>query len=517
MRKKSSAFEQVLALLLCGFLFFASCQGNISAVSTDISKESLRCHMEFIASSETQGRMTASEGYKKAADYAVEQFRSFGVEPGWADASGGRSYYQSVPFILNQYGKSTVLSVRNNGKIEELSLGPDTFVVANPGKGSLNLPPHSPVFVGYGIHEPELGWDDFSGLEIQGKIAVMIAGFPSNSQSGPDFPDEVRRKYSDRRMGDALRFQSVMMGGAAGIIALPDPFIAAQWEGIVSQLKRSTLLPEEAYGPSSRGESPIPSLLVHADVAQRFFDELSYDPVSLKGEYQTFEMKGMELSLTLEMKQEQVKCFNVIGMVPGKDPELSQEVITLGAHLDHLGKEGNLIFNGANDNASSCAVVLGVAEAVAQNPLKRSVIFILFTAEEIGHFGSLHFVAHPPVPHEQIILNINLEQVGARSRMIDGVGANGPVSQEEILRRVQEKNDGIYLQFDDIEDTVSVISGSDTLSFYQKGLPSILLGSGGFPEHHTPQDNLELIDFEHLHRVALFVLDYVKDSGNMEE
>lgn len=172
------------------------------------------------------------------------------------------------------------------------------------------------------------------------------------------------------------------------------------------------------------------------------------------------------------------------------------------------------MFLGANDNASSCAVILGLAEAVAQNPLKRSVMFILFTAEEIGHFGSLHFVAHPPVLHEQIELNINLEQIGAKSRMIDGVGANGPASQEEILRRVQKKNEGIFLQFDDIEDTVSVISGIDTLSFYQKGLPAILLGSGGFPEHHTPNDNLDLIDYEHLHRAAVFVLDYVKEIGN---
>jgi hypothetical protein len=514
MRKKSRALERVLAAVTAGILFFSSCKGNISAVSTDISKESLCRHMEFIASNETQGRMTASIGYKKAADYAVERFKSFGLEPGWEDASGSKSFYQSVPFIRNKYGKSTVFFVRKHGMMEELPLGPNTFVVANPGKGSLNLLLHSPVFVGYGIHEPELGWDDLADLDIRGKLAVMMAGFPSDPHRGPNFPEEVRRKYSDRRTGDALRFRNVMMRGAAGIIALPDRFIAAQWEGIVSQLKRSTLQPAEAYSSSSRGQSPIPSLLVHPDGAQRFFDELGYDPVSLKGDYQTFEMEELELGLTLRIKREKVNCYNIIGVVPGNDPELSREYITLGAHLDHLGKKGDLIFNGANDNASSCAVILGLAEAVAQNPLKRSVVFILFTAEEIGHFGSLHFVSHPLIPHEQIILNINLEQLGAKSRMIDGVGANGPADQEEILRRMQKNNEGIFLQFDDIEDTVSVISGSDTLSFYQKGLPAILLGSGGFPEHHTPNDNLSLIDYEHLHRAALFVLDYVKELGN---
>jgi membrane protease YdiL (CAAX protease family) len=375
MRKKSSAFEQVLALLLCGFLFFASCQGNISAVSTDISKESLRCHMEFIASSETQGRMTASEGYKKAADYAVEQFRSFGVEPGWADASGGRSYYQSVPFILNQYGKSTVLSVRNNGKIEELSLGPDTFVVANPGKGSLNLPPHSPVFVGYGIHEPELGWDDFSGLEIQGKIAVMIAGFPSNSQSGPDFPDEVRRKYSDRRMGDALRFQSVMMGGAAGIIALPDPFIAAQWEGIVSQLKRSTLLPEEAYGPSSRGESPIPSLLVHALVAivlQMFFFKDS--PIY----YQTYKEKPRWIFFGFIII---TFLYGILTLLAAFDPESGQIYQGLGSLLYTLWILSVFFIHSQSDEGSFERAGLRLGKVkMAQRFIGGILLFLLLQA-----------------------------------------------------------------------------------------------------------------------------------------
>jgi len=510
MRNKTNSLEKVLIVLIAGILFLASCEGNISAVSGDISIHTLRCHMEFIASNETQGRMTASKGYKKAADYAVEQFESFGLEPGWVDASGHKSFYQSVPFIQNQYGKNNALLVRRSGKTKKFSLGPCTYVIANPGTGSLNIPPKTPVFVGYGIHEPEMGWDDLAGLDIQGKLAVMLVGFPPDSHTGPDFPSEVRHKYSDRRNGDALRFRNVMRRGAADIIALPDSFIAAQWQGIVSQLKRSTLLPAKNYGPSSRGQSPIPSLLIHPDVAQRFFDEWGFDFLTHEGNYQTIEIKDMQLGLTLEMEKEQVNCFNVMGVVPGTDPEWSREYITLGAHLDHLGKDGNVVFNGANDNASSCAVVLGLAEAVAQNPLRRSVMFVLFTAEEIGHFGSLHFVAHPPVPHEQIVLNINLEQVGAKSRM----GAHGPASQEEILRRAQAKNDGIYLQFEDIEDTVSVISGSDTLSFYQKGLPSILLGSGGFPEYHTPRDNLDLIDFEHLHRVALFVLDYVKELGN---
>lgn len=514
MEKKSDCLSKTLVLVIAGFLSLASCGKTVSSSSNDISTQTLRSHMEAMASDDTQGRMTASSGFKRAADYAAEQLRSFGLEPGGTDNSDEKSFYQPVPFIRNRYGDNNVLYVRRNGKTEEFPMGPNTYVVADAGKDSLNLSLQSPVFVGFGIHEPGLGWDDFSNLDIQGKLAVIMAGFPQDPRSGPDFPREVRRKYSDRRNGDVLRFRNVMMKGAAGIIALPDGFVAAQWDGLIAQLKRSALVPAETYGLSSRGQSPVPSLLVHPDLSKRLFDGLGFDPMMYEGDYQTFEMKDVELGLTLEMKREQVRCFNVIGVIPGTDPELSREYITLGAHLDHLGKEGDVIYSGANDNASGCALVLGIAGAVAQYPPKRSVIFVLFTAEEIGHSGSLHFVAHPPVPHEQVVLNINLEQIGAKSRMVDGVGANGPASQEEILREVHIKNEGISLQFDDIEATVPVISGSDTLSFYQKGLPAVILGSGGFPEHHTPNDNLDLIDYEHLHRAALFVLDYIKVLGN---
>jgi Zn-dependent M28 family amino/carboxypeptidase len=199
-----------------------------------------------------------------------------------------------------------------------------------------------------------------------------------------------------------------------------------------------------------------------------------------------------------------------VALLNGTDSSCRDEYISLTAHLDHLGKQGDVIFQGANDDASGCAVVLEIAEALAAYPCRRSVIFILFTAEEVGHYGSLHFLTHPPVPLDQILLNINLEQIGAKTRMIDGVWAIGPPVFKPSFLSLHKYNLGIELRWDDVESQIHTIQGSDTWSFYLKSVPAVLLGSGGFPEHHTPEDNLDVIDFEHLFKAAKLVHNFIK-------
>jgi Zn-dependent M28 family amino/carboxypeptidase len=244
------------------------------------------------------------------------------------------------------------------------------------------------------------------------------------------------------------------------------------------------------------------------------FKDGGFEPITHEGDYRAMEMIDIELGLSIDIEKEVIDCYNIIGILPGTDPELSHEYLTVGAHLDHLGRDGEIIYYGANDNASSCVLILEVANVLAKNPLKRSVVFILFTAEEIGHFGSLHYVAHPAVPHDQVRLNINLEQIGAKTRNVDGIWAIGPASEEATFLSIGEKVTGIELGYDDIESQVNVISGSDTLSFYLKQHPAIILGSGGFPEHHQPSDNIDLIDFNHLYRATLFVKAYIEELGN---
>jgi hypothetical protein len=503
----------ILFVLIPGLI---SCEKKTAtAVSSDeISIEGLRQHMEYIASDETEGRMTASVGYKKAADYVVKHFKSFGLKPGWIDEKEGKTYYQPVSFLRYHTGGNNFLSVRIDGETDRVPNDQKNYAIFYPGKGSEVIPEGNPVFVGYGIHEPDLGWDDFDGLEVKDRLVIIIAGFPNNPNRGPKLPTEVRQKYRDRRTGDLQRFANVVDRGAAGMLAVPDGNIVRNWDYIMAQRKRSNLVPVENYDPSSPGESPIPTVVLHENLVNRLFKDSGFKPITHEGDYQAMEMNGVELGLSIDMRKEIVDCYNIIGIIPGTDPDLCEEYLTVGAHLDHLGRDEEFIYYGANDNASSCVLILEVAKVLAKNPLKRSVVFILFTAEEIGHFGSLHYVAHPAIPHDQVLLNINLEQIGARTRNVDGIWAIGPASEEATFLSLREQVEGIELGYDDIESQVNVISGSDTLSFYLKQHPAIILGSGGFPEHHQPSDNIDLIDFDHLHRATLVVKAYINELGN---
>jgi len=514
MRKNALwALFLILFILIPGFV---SCEKKtaVSDTSDAISVEDLRRHMEYIASAETEGRMTASPGYQKAADYVVKHFRSFGLEPGWREGNGERTYYQPVPFVRYRYGDNNFISIGAEGETEMLAKGQNNYEIFSPGKGSVDIPPGNPVFVGYGIHEPDLGWDDFEGLNIKDQLVILIAGFPNNPNRGPKIPAEVRQKYRNRRNGDSRRFLNVVEKGAAAVITIPDRNIVNNWDRIMAGRRRTSLVPAESYASSDSGETPIPTILLHANLVDRVFADMDFNPITYEGEYKPMVMKGIALGLSVDVHKETIDCHNVIGIIPGTDPELNDESITVGAHLDHLGRDGEVIYYGANDNASSCVLILEVAEALANNPLKCPVVFILFTAEEIGHFGSLHYVAHPAVPHEQVRLNINLEQIGARTRTVDGIWAIGPASEREAFLAVRENVPGSEAGFDDIQSQVPVISGSDTLSFYQKELPAIILGSSGFPEHHQPSDNVDLIDYDHLCKASLFVKAYIQNLAN---
>jgi len=494
---------------------FPCCQRQKAEIPPDteaITIAGLTGHMNVLTSDEMEGRLTGSPGYKKAADYAAEKFTSFGLEPGWTDGDK-KSFLQPVPFIRYHFGLNNTLTIRKDGKTKKYARRQEDFELFYAGEGNENIPLGSPIFVGFGIHEPEIGWDDYAGLDVSGKIVILMMGFsPKNSDI--QMPMRVRRKYSDRIKGDLLRFSAAIEKNAAAIIVVPDKGFSDNWDNIMSQRKRFNFIAAERYGLLRQKEYPVPVVVVNKNLAGKIFKKKDFNPITGRGNYSTFVMDGIEVGLTVDASKEHFNCYNVIAVLPGTEPELEDEYITVAAHLDHLGKNAFIIYRGANDDASGCVLILEVAQALAQNPNRRPVMFTLFTAEEAGHYGSLHFLEHPPVPLEQIALNINIEQIGSKHRNVKGIWGIGPPSQRELLFSAHKKVEDIELSFDGIDSQVRVIQGSDTWSFYLKKVPAILLGSGGFPEHHSPGDTIDLIDFDHLYKATLLVYEYILEIAN---
>jgi hypothetical protein len=207
----------IFALFICG-------QGKISAQIETITIKNLKQHMDSIATDATEGRLTGSAGYMRAAQYAVNIFREAKLNPGYTNAKGEKSYFQPVPFISNNYDSATYITIRKTGTSETFDHSAGSFVILNPGLNYRDIPIASPVFIGYGINEPKSGWDDYAGIDVKGKWVILLNGIPAADTINPVFPINLRKQYVDRNNCDSLKYNALIKHKAAGVIFLPDKY-----------------------------------------------------------------------------------------------------------------------------------------------------------------------------------------------------------------------------------------------------------------------------------------------------
>jgi CubicO group peptidase (beta-lactamase class C family) len=468
----------------------------------------LKKFMTGIASNPTEGRFTGSAGYLRAANYTVSQLKKAGLQPGWTE-KGQKTFLQPVPFTFDNYDGS-LLTITKNKYETKYTHSAATFIVQHPGAPTHSLAPtHSsrqaPVFIGYGIHAPQKGWDDYAGIDVTGRWVILLNGVPPDLQQDLPVPDSV----------EALKYQALLRHRVAGVLLLPDEYTAKNWETTVIRQRRFGYMHYVGDGiaiPATKWA--IPCLLVRPDLAKKLFAGESYDPMTSTGVYHPFLLTKTHLTIRLDARKEHVNSYNIIALAPGKSEELHNETILVGAHLDHIGRVGNHIYNGANDDASGCAVALEAAGKIAAHPCKRPVLFVFYTGEELNLKGSHHFVNHPPLPLDHLLMNINLEQVGSKHRSFNGMWAVGDPVFKDAFYQSGSAFPGKDLKYTPTDSLLEEISNTDSYSFINKQVPSLLLSSGGFDEHHSILDTIDLIDFDHLQKVAALLTDMVIDLGN---
>jgi len=500
-------------------MFFFT-DGNIPAQNIEsIEIKTLRKHMDAIASDATEGRLTGSAGYKKAAEYAVTVFQEAGLKPGWINEKGEKSFFQPVPLIKDNY-KSTSLTIRKSGENYTFNHSTNDFVILNIGKGIENNRISSPAFIGYGISEPDKGWDDYADLDLKGRWVILFDGLPPENSS-PAFPDSLRKKYSDRITRNSLRTKMLIENKVAGLLIIPSKSRIDNWQQVIriSYIEYFSYADDETYKKETL-EPVLPAILIGPGILKTLFAGQSFNPITNEVKYHSYILDETKLSATINCKKEAIIFYNVIAIAPGTDTTLKNEYLTVGAHLDHLGKIGDKVYNGANDDASGCVIILEAAKAIALNPPKRSVIFILYTAEELdGLVGSKHFLRNPPIPIDQISLNINIEQIGSKNRGYNGIWGIGSPQFKDVFSSVSNSYMGTNFKYDDLnEDYKNALKGQvDSWSYIKKGIPAIMLSSGGFPEHHTTKDKIQLIDFDHLLVAANFLNSIIVELGNEKQ
>ncbi len=370
-----------------------------------------------------------------------------------------------------------------------------------------------------------MGWNDYEGLEVSGRMALIVSGAPT-SNGEPVLPDEQHQRYSSLERSGNARIMAALDHGVSTLMLVPDSAAAGLWENIANSMSRPSVRPVAPVAP----ERPSPTslswiILLRPEAAADLLSATGFDPVSGAGTYVPGGLEGVRVSLELKRDVEfAYSSPNVVGLLPGTDPVLKDEYVVVTAHLDHVGTRNGVVFNGADDNASGSAAVLEAAEAAAMTPAKRSIIFVLLTAEEKGLQGSRYFVDNPPVPIEDIVLNINLDMVGRNSppfpeSLLVLASENGRPRLLDLITRVNESRvrARLDLRLNEGEDPQHHVWRSDQLAFIQKNVPAILITRGFMgPDYHQPSDDPETINYEKVLQAARLAFALAVDAASSE-
>lgn len=432
----------------------------------------LREWMTYLTSEECAGRLTGSEGFQKSINYAANLFKEWGLEPGGDNGTYFHSFKH--PYILVKEGAEFVSHYPiGEDWVSKTYAYPDDYM---PGgtSDSGEVKDREIVYVGYGISAPDLNYDDYSGIDVKGKIVVIENGYP---YSGKDFNEQIKwRPY----LGLPSKMINAKAHGAAGVLLTSTKAVVSAGfnEGLLFAGISETVVEDFFAGT---GKS-------YKETKEAIRKELKPHSFSLG--------KKGDLKAVTEYHPEGVG-YNVIGVIKGTDPKLAPEVIMAGGHIDHVGCVPELI-SGAFDNGSGTVITMGAAKALATSGFKpkRTLIFILFGAEENGLNGSQAFLDRPTVPLKDIKVLFNTDMLA----MGDGLMGATFKDYGSLLNFVQDANNEYVKRpyRNRYDSNQLLIPRTDGLLFLANKIPSIGVAATGFgpgyPYHH-PDDNMSIIDF----------------------
>lgn len=492
--------KKLYALILLLLLSLGFYSGGQKDKNPEITASEIQDHINFLASDKLEGRFTGSEGGDMAAEYIQADFENSGLKPLFDG-----SFRQNFPFIAGiKLNDNNRLLFNING--EELS--PKIREDYTPAPFSGNADYHGDlVFVGYGISAPDMNYDDYKDLDVTGKAVVIMRYNPEGANPHSEFG-----KFSAYRYKADIAKQK----GASAVI-----FVT----GYIPKDDEDKLMKLSYDGAGPMKEIGI--IQVKRDFADKMFKAEGLDFRSIQEKIDSsktphsFLIRNTKIMLTTDVEVTTKHADNIGGYLEGNDPELKDEYIVIGAHYDHLGwgetgslYTGNIpqIHNGADDNASGTAGVMELAEKFAsqKDKLKRSLIFLCFSGEELGLIGSSYFTNNSPVPLSKIDAMVNLDMVGrlnAEDQLtIYGTGTSSGF--KELLDK-DDKDFKFRLTFND-----EGYGPSDHSSFYAKDIPVLFFFTGTHTDYHRPTDDADKINSKGEEEVLKFVYDI---SQNLDE
>ncbi|AQQ67365.1 peptidase M28 [Microbulbifer agarilyticus] len=449
---------------------------------TEISElaKDLHTHVAVLASDEFEGRAPASKGEELTINYLATEFEKLGLKPGAIDSDGNPSWFQKVP-VVEMNIESTPLTIKGEGFEKSLAPLTDMVTFTQRQTPESQLKDSPLVFVGYGIVAPENDWNDYAGLDMKGKTAVILVNDPGYATQDKNLFNGNAMTYYGRW---SYKFEEAARQGADGAIVIhetgaagyPWEVVSGSWSGA-----QISLAADDKNADRVAVESWITD-----DAAKALFTAagLDFDAEMAAAKQRGFQAKPMNLTASVDLKKElrTSDSRNVVAKVEGS--KYPDEAIIYTAHWDHLGVNENTeghdhIFNGAVDNATGTAGLLAMAHQVTKQPQapERSMVFVAVTAEESGLLGSKFYAANPVVPLEKTVAGINFDAMGVLGPMRDVVVMGyGSSELEKMLEKAAAKQ-ARYLAPEEHPER-GYFYRSDHFSLAKKGVPMLYFTSG---------------------------------------
>jgi hypothetical protein len=488
-----------------------------------ITVSDIKAQMYFLASDDMAGRDAGSLGGRIAANYIASEFARLGLKP----VGDGQSYFQNLELVRYDLDAAGMgLSAKVNGVEKTFEYRKDFNWARQSGKPATVAGPL--VFVGYGVNAPEYDYNDFSGMDLKGKILLVLNGEPQ----GNDPKSKFKGTWGTVHGYAHYKMEQLRKTGAAGVLMVT--------------VGPPARLPRKASGPTNGGGGPenlislntsfwdVPAFTIRADVADQLLNGVKIEDlareIDVDGRPHSREIAGVEVTLKKAVKNAQVVASrNVVGMLEGSDPALKNEYVIVTAHYDHVGVLNGLIYRGADDNASGTIGVMQIARAFVEGKVrpKRSILFAVFEAEERGLLGAAYYVEHPIVPLAQTVANLNMDMIGrdeesptwntTPEQNTNAVNVVGTLYNPGLRKVIEAGNQEIDLKLDfktDGQDKEGWFARSDHFPFAIHSVPMVLFNTGENADYHTENDRPEKINYVKMEKIVRLIFLTARDVAD---
>ena len=493
---------------------------DLTKIANTITVEDLNRHLSVLAADDMEGRELGYEGNRQAARYIADEFKKMGIQE---LESGG--FFQPIPFYAAQW-KDLKLEV-NGTEYKPIK---EFYSIMSMNNSAERFQTDEVIFLGYGIDDPV--YSDYRGVDVSGKVILIYRGEPMDAEGKSIITKSTDMSAWSRAIIRKLR--TARDKGVRTVLVIDDEFTKN-----VGELRNLLIGGNVRLGEPGemRKVKYTNQLFINTDILSNILGKKRKkvikvrDKIAKKGKSKPVAIPT-NLAITQIKDNMPVQHENVLAFIEGSDPALKDEVLVITAHYDHVGRRGDDIFNGADDDGSGTVSVMEIAEAFQKakdmgQGARRSVLCMLVTGEEKGLLGSKYYTDNPIYPIEQTIVNINIDMIGRVDEKHranpDYVYVIGSDMMSDDLHQINESVNSMYTQleldytYNSVDDPNRFFYRSDHFNFAIKGIPAIFFFNGTHADYHRPSDTIDKINFEVMQKRALLAFYNAWEIANREE